>query len=195
MRKFSLIVICLISSFSILNSQTKYTKDAAYIKKKYEIQFAGLRRTIELCEMTNSDFIGIFKITLNKENDTNEEITEEISISKSNVKELMEILEKMGIESITNCHINNDCKYFLDGDSSTFKIISLTEEREYGFMELSDEDLKNESPINRKQAQQILNFIDKRLNLKNEYQKIKKKLPVGSYNYFSGNSIFTFEIE
>ncbi len=194
MKKLLFLIAVLISN--ILHSQKKENTCEFSIKKMYKIEFAGMPRAIELIETTNSDFKGFLKITFNKEDDfTNKEITKEISISKSNVKELMEILENMGIESITNCQINDDCKYFLDGDSTTFKIITPEKQREYGFIELSNEDLKTEAPTNRKQAQKILNFIDKRLNLKNQYQKIKSKFPSGRYSYFSGNSVFTFEIE
>ena len=193
MKKFFLSILVLISC--LLFSQKNIEKEVS-IKKMYQINFAGFPRTAELIELTNGEYKGHFKIIVDRENEnTTQEIQREVAINKTNVKEVMLILETMGIETITDCQKNNDCKEFPDADFTSFKIKTEKTEREYSFTNLSNEDIKNEKPENRRQAQQILNFIEKRLNFKIEFQKIKDKLPSGRYSYFSGNSIYSFEIK
>ena len=196
MKKLILLIFPVISSLNILISQNKNIEKNFSVKKMYQIHFDGLPRTLELVEMPNGEFEGHFKIKLDRENkNITQKIQREVPMTKNDAKELMLMLENMGIETIASCEENNDCKEFLHADFTTFKINTPKNKRQYSFYNLSDLDLKNEKPENRRQAQQILNYIDKRLDFKIEYQKIKKELPSGRYSYFSGNDVYSFEIK
>lgn len=176
MKKLILLIFPVISSLNILISQNKNIEKNFSVKKMYQIHFDGLPRTLELVEMPNGEFEGHFKIKLDRENkNITQKIQREVPMTKNDAKELMLMLENMGIETIASCEENNDCKEFLDADFTTFKINTPKNKRQYSFYNLSDLDLKNEKPENRRQAQQILNYIDKRLDFKIEYQKIKKE--------------------
>jgi hypothetical protein len=182
----------------IVSNNLKLTSfDTIKFKKQYQVCIAGLPKIIDFFEMNNGDFEGSLRVVLDRKNGSEyEEIIKKIELNKELVKVLMFELEKLGIETVMNCEDNKDCIEGLDGDSTTFKIRTATLDKEYSFWELYP-NMRNEKeiPKNRMRAQEILDFIVNRINLKVLYAELKKQLPRGEYSYFSGSSIYSFSVK
>ena len=98
------------------------------------------------------------------------------------------------IANIKDCRKENNCKTFLDSDYTSFKIKDNDTYRTFGFEELhpaKNEKYLETEPKNRIEAQEILTYLDKELNLEEKFYNTIKRLPEGSYSYFSGYSIIS----
>jgi hypothetical protein len=173
----------------------------------YKINYGDLPQSIELIENDNGKFKGSITTELDKGNwditwlnrtwrklwkikTKKKSIID--TLNEELVKNLMYQLEKDGIETIKNCRDDIDCNNigFLDGSSTSFKIKTKKNDREYYFSEIYPI-LKDNRETNeiRKQAQNIVTTLDRFISQKESFSKAIKQLPRGKYYYFSGISI------
>ena len=205
MRNYIMILLFFGSSCSFLNAQEMLVNqiqdsinfDNKINKNVYQIELCDLPLRIELSETLDGRFYGNVSIILENYFEVNREtFVGKIPIKKSLVKELIAQFGKIALESLKNCNENDDCEYGLDGSETEFKIKSKGIFREYSFWNLiPNQNITVETPENRKRGQQILNLIDKKLDLKLKYTEMRQKLPKGQYSYWAGNAIVSFKIE
>lgn len=122
------------------------------------------------------------------------EIVDTAYINSNLAEKLFLKLKEKNIAQIKNCRKENNCKTFLDSDYTSFKIKDKDIYRTYGFEELypaKNEKYLETEPKNRIEAQEILTYLDKELNLDEKFYNTIKRLPEGSYSYFRGYSIIS----
>ena len=178
----------------------------------YKINYGDLPQSIELAENDNGKFNGTVNTELDKGNwditwlnrtcrklwkiETKKKSIVD-PINDELVKNLMNQLEKDGIETIKNCTDDVDCNNigFLDGSSTFFKIKTIKNDREYYFSAIHPISKENiETNEIRKQAQNIITTLDKFIIQKESFSNAIKQLPRGKYYYFSGISICRINI-
>ncbi len=119
------------------------------------------------------------------------EIVDTAYINSKLAEKLFLKIKEKNINEIKDCRIENNCTTFLDSDYTSFKIKDHGIYRTYGFEELhpakKEKHLEAE-PKNRIEAQEILTYLDKELSLDKKFYSTIKRLPEGSYSYFSGYS-------
>ena len=122
------------------------------------------------------------------------EIVDTAYINSNLAEKLFLKLKEKNIANIKDCRKENNCKTFLDSDYTSFKIKDNDTYRTFGFEELhpaKNEKYLETEPKNRIEAQEILTYLDKELNLEEKFYNTIKRLPEGSYSYFSGYSIIS----
>ena len=122
------------------------------------------------------------------------EIVDTAYINSNLAEKLFLKLKEKNIAKIKDCRKENNCKTFLDSDYTSFKIKDNDTYRTFGFEELhpaKNEKYLETEPKNRIEAQEILTYLDKELNLEEKFYNTIKRLPEGSYSYFSGYSIIS----
>lgn len=121
------------------------------------------------------------------------EIIDTAYINPNLAEKLFLKLKEKNIAQIKDCRKENNCITFVDGDYTSFKIKDNEIYRRYSFEELhpakKPKKFSETEPKNRIEAQEILTYLDKELNLKEKFYNTFKRLPEGSYSYFSGYSI------
>jgi hypothetical protein len=200
-KKHTVIVLLFLLANCFLYASNHKIKDNFAVNKKriYKVDMCDLPLKIELIENSNGSFEGEIIMTLDKVTKSGDkEITKKLSIDSKIVEKLMLETEKIGIEKIKDCNENKDCVEGLDGSYTTFAIKNQKLEREYSFWELiPNTNTDKVVPVNRKQAQEILNLLDKHLNLDKSFSLMLKLLPKGEYSYYYGatNAIASFTIK
>jgi len=128
-----------------------------------------------------------------RKKEINKVIIDTAYINSNLAEKLFKKLEEKKIFDIKDCLKEKNCNIFLDGDYTSFKLKNNDVYKEFGFEELYP--TKNgkhyeTGPNNRIVAQEILTIIYKELNLEDKFYSTIKRLPKGSYSYFSsGNSM------
>jgi len=128
-----------------------------------------------------------------RKKEINKVIIDTAYINSNLAEKLFKKLEEKKIFDIKDCLKEKNCINFLDGDYTSFKLKKNALYKEFGFEELyptKNGDYYETGPNNRIESQEILTIIYKELNLEDKFYSTIKRLPKGSYSYFSsGNSM------
>jgi hypothetical protein len=189
MKRIFTLMHFLVISFSFSQNNIK--------PKSYEISICGKPQTVFLEEYENEVFIGYIETILTKTDEFSRENIEEKIINKNylssqTVKELITELGAGGIDSLINCNEDEDCRNqaFLDGDSVYFTITDQYSNKRLGYQSIfaESESFEHEKTELRRKVQVLLTIIDKKLNLKNQFQTFVKSLEKAMYCYWSGTT-------
>jgi hypothetical protein len=165
--------------------------------KSYEISICGNPQTVFLAEHENEVFIGYIETVVTKVDEFSRQNIEEKIINKNylssqTVKELITELQAGGIDSLTDCNEDENCRnnLFLDGDSVYFVISDQHSNKNLSYQSIYPESqcLEHEKMELRRKVQVLLTIIDKKLNLKNQFQSFIKSLGEAKYCYWSGTT-------
>jgi hypothetical protein len=187
MKRIFTLIHLLVFSFLFSQNNTK--------SKIYEISICGKPQTVFLGEYENEVFTGYIETIVTKEDEFSRKNIEEKIINKNYlssqvVKELITELRAEGIDSLIDCNEDENCRNqsFLDGDSVYFVIADQYSNKNLSYQSVYPESqsLKNEETELRRKVQVLLTIIDKKLNLKNQFQIFIKSLGKAIYCYWSG---------
>lgn len=215
MKKIFLLIIIVFINTNSFSQKL----DTLQFKNYYKIILAGKPQKIELIQLYDNSYKGYIiteldysnrqiNFTKNKTlrsiknflyNATSffrkKEIEKEIidtSYIKSNLAEKLFLkLKENNIDKIKDCREENNCKMFLDSDSTGFKIKNNNIFRSFWFEELYPSGNLETKPENRVEAQKVLTILNNELDFEKRFYDTIKRLPEGSYSYFSGNAIIS----
>lgn len=185
---------CIILLISILISSLLFSqKIPSHVITYYEFKFCDSPQSLILLEKKNNKYLGYIHTDLEKErgNKSYKKIEKKIKISYEQSEKLILELKKTDIDSLNKNY--DDKEFYLDGDYLVIKLLQNNKIEKYGFDEIYPASSKKveKTPL-RNKIQGWLTIIDNELNLKEQFSKIKSRLPKGTYCYYSGINTVCF---
>ena len=169
------------------------------IKKGYEFSYGDYGQHFFLNQTENGDNFGFVTIDFHRGKPMptmlgaffrkvlmvkNSPITDTSIIDKAIVKSLMSALQKKGIETLTKCKDDPECKQinFLDADAIGITILSGDSSSYYSYQGIEPYNGKNlEKTTLRKKAQDLISEVDSTLKPKKFFDISFRRLKPGRY--------------
>lgn len=176
----------------LIFSQNNFSQNN-HINRLYEVTFGGKPQTVKLIEYKNGTVEGFLQTELIEErlNKKDKEIIKKTTFNDDQTKKMLTDLKNAGFETLKKCEEDPECEKlgFLDGNHTTFKILTSEINREISFSEIHPQSQTKgnlEEIELRKQAQLLATIIDKEINLEKQFSSIIKSLKKGTYCYWDG---------
>lgn len=207
MKKIIILILVTLSfqkKYSQVQDEIFTSFDFNNHKRIYNIHLPGPPQYVDLIEFQNGKVEGklITVIDFKKDGKKNE-IIDTFLIDSNLVKVLILELYKNNIETLESCVLfdfpfDDNCGGCLDCDSTIFKITTQSINRKYSFEAIwPGADLNPPFHEKQKNAQILLNILDKEINFDKHFNEALKRLMdsegEGEYSYFSMNSIILYK--
>ena len=164
-------------------------------KRIYEYTIPETPFEVFLIEFLNGRVEGTINISLNRKyKEENFDFEKKLHFRKKVTEYLFNELDKMDFQNFNQPTDEENCSFYLDGESTFFKVTTATIQKTLYFDGIYLNSTKKDCETNLK-AQKILNLLDKKLNFKWRLEKLEYSLPTGKYSYMVGAVIKKFDVE